>query len=161
MSSDDIKPTAPPLPALHAPVPGESAAIQELTAALGYALRSHLGNRLAPVTERDKRVSEMPPGDTMGELVDLHGKPLNQAMVRNPMLDYPHNLRCWCGRSNKKFKNCCLPKMQKMVPVQDCKVADKYMEYVRETLGASKERTPTIKNSRRKARCLRCRRTIA
>ena len=81
----------------------------------------------------------------MDELVDLRGKPLNQAMVRNPMLDYPKNLRCWCGRGNKKFKNCCLPKMQKMVPVRDCKVADKYMEYVRETLEASKERTPTIK----------------
>jgi uncharacterized protein YchJ len=80
----------------------------------------------------------------VGELVDLRGLPLSRAKCRNPMLDYPKMLPCWCG-SGKASKRCCLPKMAKEIPVRDAKAGDQYMAYVRERMAEIKDWQPERK----------------
>lgn len=43
----------------------------------------------------------------------------------NPMLKYPRNAICFCGKPEKKtekllkFKKCCLPRMSLCIPIKD------------------------------------------
>ncbi len=80
----------------------------------------------------------------MGQLVDFRGQRVSSVKVRNPMLDYPKMLPCWCG-SGKRAKACCLPKMAKEIPVHDAKVGDQYMAYVKEQRETKKDWQPERK----------------
>jgi len=70
-------------------------------------------------------------------LVDANGRPLVRVkMVRNPMLDYPRNWKCWCGKEPARAaKKCCLPHMAAAVPEKDAEIGRGYMEYVRAQFG--------------------------
>ena len=59
-------------------------------------------------------------------------------MVKNPMLDYPGNVKCWCG-AKKLAKNCCKPKMSKEIPIGDAYLGAMYMKHVKEQMGAPYE----------------------
>ncbi len=65
-------------------------------------------------------------------LFDSRGRKL-EPMVRNPFLDYPKKLLCWCG-SKHKAGVCCLPKMAKMIPEREAGIGRDYMKYVKEQL---------------------------
>lgn len=45
----------------------------------------------------------------------------------NPLLGYPPNIHCWCGKL-KKAKMCCLPRVNKAVPIG---VGEKLKEYMK------------------------------
>lgn len=70
-------------------------------------------------------------------LVDANGRPLVRVkMVRNPMLDYPRNWKCWCGKEPARAaKKCCLPHMAAAIPEADAKIGQDYMAYVKSHYG--------------------------
>jgi hypothetical protein len=72
-------------------------------------------------------------------LLDAQGRPLVRLkMVKNPMLEYPRNWKCWCG-ANKQAKKCCLPKMTPVIPERDAEIGLSYMAYVKENYGKQTE----------------------
>lgn len=54
---------------------------------------------------------------------------LRSRWARNPLLKYPRNTVCWCG-SKVKAKACCLPKVSKIVAVEQLELLNSYMAHV-------------------------------
>lgn len=48
-------------------------------------------------------------------LLSWAGLTPSQGYARNPMLEYPRNLRCFCG-TGVKYKHCCFSKQSKYIP---------------------------------------------
>lgn len=49
--------------------------------------------------------------------------------VENPLLKYPRNMQCWCGKEYKA-KMCCLPRQAPVVEYQQGLVLRGYMAHV-------------------------------
>jgi hypothetical protein len=54
---------------------------------------------------------------------------LSRDFVKNPLLKYPRNLECWCG-SNKRSKNCCLPKQARVCRIEHAKILNQFMTHI-------------------------------
>jgi hypothetical protein len=59
-------------------------------------------------------------------------------LVWNPLLRYPPNLKCFCGRSEKKAKKCCLPYVIRAIEPEKAKAFEQYIKWVLEQLEESK-----------------------
>lgn len=63
-------------------------------------------------------------------LVDSIGRPIFRAdYVRNPMLDFPGHLPCFCGQ-DKPARKCCLPKLALKIPPEDESVGRDFIAWV-------------------------------
>lgn len=48
----------------------------------------------------------------------------------NPLLNYPRNKICFCGKTQLKAKKCCMPKLALHVPLEDANRLSAYMRTI-------------------------------
>jgi hypothetical protein len=76
-------------------------------------------------------------GDTTEEVGEAPSEPnrkkmfykVQAGMVWNPMLGYPRNMKCFCGKTALKAKRCCIPKL---MPAVTKEVADQLNRYMKQ-----------------------------
>lgn len=73
---------------------------------------------------------EMPP-DTSKARTKVLGKRVVEGWEWNPLLKYPPNLQCFCGKTILKAKRCCLPKLKPAVPVKYANMFKQYMKEIK------------------------------
>lgn len=55
-----------------------------------------------------------------------------KGLIWNPLRGYPRNLPCFCGKTDKKAKHCCLPRILPAIPQEEALKLSQYMKHVNE-----------------------------
>ena len=76
------------------------------------------GWKYCPWCERYKPPTVIDP--TSLEFLERRSLGPDLGMAWNPMRDYPRNMACFC-LSGKKFKNCCISKLEDCIPAENVK----------------------------------------
>lgn len=67
-----------------------------------------------------------------GKGFDGTKKRLDPGFAWNPLCKYPPNRRCFCGKTIKKAKKCCLPNLKPAIEIAKAKQLAKYMEAIKD-----------------------------